>query len=184
MLFPNCVLRCGQVLIASALFLNTLNAKDSSVPFESTIQDLRKDQTPEEFAESLRSLHKSMKEQGFEVLPLVQHAMFVREELSYQYGIEITTEEFEYICDLLRDQPNIPIEKVSHHKSKGKKKKGNEIKMPARVVGGFLKILAGSLLFIVPFPITNIAGGVLVGAGLCDLVDGCVDEEKKREGYP
>jgi len=28
-----------------------------------------------------------MKEQGFEVLPLVQHAMLVREELSSQYGI-------------------------------------------------------------------------------------------------
>jgi len=87
MFFSNCVLRCGQILVASALFLNPLSADQSVTPFEQIVQDLRKDQPIEEFVESLRALHKSMKEQGFEVLPLVQHAMLVREELSSQYGI-------------------------------------------------------------------------------------------------
>ena len=97
MRLPNYVLRCGQILVASALFLNPLSASQSAVPFEKIVQDLRKDQPIEEFVESLRALHKSMKEQGFEVLPLVQHAMLVREELSSQYGIEITTEEIKEI---------------------------------------------------------------------------------------
>jgi hypothetical protein len=183
MSFPNLGSRCIQIFVATSIILNPLCASTRSIPLERQIEEVTRDQTPEELARSIKDIYKSIQEQGYEVLPLLEYAYLLKKNLSSQYQIELSEEQFQYICDLLKEESTTPIEKSKHHRHKYKhrsKKREDGSKFPPKMIGGFLKILVGGLLFVVPVPLSSTTGLFLIGNGINDLIDTSVEEEEKR----
>lgn len=112
-------------------------------------------------------------------------------------GIEVDEEAFEEIHNeiirreipssgktftnlvLKNQRPHIELVKKHKHKHKDKDKK--EVKMKSKGVFGFLKCIAGALIFIVPIPGAQAVGSGLVLLGINDMVDSAHEQGEENE---
>ena len=89
---------------------------------------------------------------------------------------EITTAQ-EFYSQLIK--PEIKTNNAhKHKKKKHKKKHGQEFVLPEKMALGFICILSGALLCVLPFGITQGVGAGLIGTGIYSVLDGARDGEK------
>jgi hypothetical protein len=142
------------------------------------------------------SFKASLEAKGCECPSLVDILFQTKEYVEYQ-GVEVEDEVFEEIYNeinsreihsgrqtfnniLLKNQ--IPhTEFVKKHKNKNKDKDKKEIKMKSKGVFGFLKCVAGALIFIVPIPGAQAVGSGLVLLGINDMVDSAHEQGEENE---
>lgn len=87
--------------------------------------------------------------------------------------------EFEMLDPCLRVIPDIMLAK--HKKDDKKDKSKSEVKLSGKMVCGFLKLLAGGLMAVIPFAPTQAVGAGLCASGVNDMIDAAREESDKKE---
>lgn len=138
---------------------------------EQYLHRINNSSSSKEWIHFLLKLKNFLDKKGYKSSSLLEMAHFYRSELE-SHGVNINEEDFDFLIHLICEKPSNFILSKNHHP----KKRQQEAKVPAGLVIGFVKCLAGGLLCIIPHPTTLLIGGGLILSGIED----CLDEAKKQ----
>lgn len=138
---------------------------------EQYLHRMNKSSSPREWISFLHKLKSFLDKKGYNASSLIDMAQVYKNELE-SHGVVINESDFNYLITLICGESSNFILSKSHHS----KKHQQETKVPAGLVIGFVKCLAGGLLCIIPHPTTLVVGGGLILSGINE----CLDVAKKQ----
>lgn len=138
---------------------------------EEYLQHMNETSSPKEWINFFLRLKIFLKNKGCKSSSLIEMAEVYREKLK-NHGITLSEEAFNYLTNLISGKQSNFILTRNYHSKKHKE----ETNVPAGLVIGFVKCLAGGLLCIIPAPVAQGIGVGLIVSGIND----CLAEAKNQ----
>lgn len=178
---------------ASPLYgFETASSREDLAPVDSLVlqasiteffDNLTDETSVREMAEAIFNLRASLVARGYQCMKASNMAIYVYQELRNS-GTDVSLADYEEVATYLYELEDLPVEVyknsceqyssdpftsfVKRHKHRHKHKhKKHEVVFKKKGVIGFVKCLAGGLLYAIPF--TRPLGAILIGNGVTDI---------------